>query len=229
MPLTDEQKQAITVLAGADPKEATEALKDGAHPLFQSVFRKGYGTAQGEYEGETGKLTKAQAEAAAAKARAEKAEADLTEARSKTPDVDKLHADYGTKLKEKDDAIAAERTARENERKARIRSDLRAELGVINDSGYADYLASTHIDRLTPKDDGTVELLEAAGSSVPVQVPQGKTPYKVLAEDILKDVAPDKKRSDVDAGGGAQGGSGGGNRSADDFRKATEGTVNYQI
>lgn len=212
MPLTEEQKAAIKTLAAVpseDLEEAASALKDEAQPVFQKVFRKGYGTAQGEYEGENGKLTKAQAEAEAAKTRADKAEADLQEARKEQPDVDKIHTDYRSKLEEKDTELEKERKARKEERRNRIRADLRAELGVINDSDYADYLASKYVDRLKDKEDGAVELLEAPGSSVPVQIPQGQTPYKVLAGEILKGVAPDKKRADVDSGGGAGAGGGG--------------------
>lgn len=214
MPLTDEQTEAIKTLAGADPKDAADALKDGAHPVFQAVFRKGYGTAQGEYEGEDGKLTKAQAEAEAAKTRADKAEADLKEARAKQPDLEaaleKNNQEWQEKIAAKEEALTAEQEARKKERRARMKSDLRAEMGVINDSEFAEYLADKHLDRLKTGDDGNIVLLESPDSTVPVQIPQGQTPYKALAADILKDVAPDKKRSDVDSGGGANGGGGGG-------------------
>lgn len=214
MPLTAEQQEAIKTLSGADPKEAADALKDSAHPVFQAVFRKGYGTAQGEYEGEDGKLTKAQAEAEREKAAREKAEADLAAARKEQPDLDaaleKNNAEWQAKLDAKETALTAEQEARKNERRARMKSDLRAELGVINDSEFAEYLADKHLARLRTKEDGSIDLLEAPDSTVPVQVPQGQTPYKVLAADILKNVAPDKKRSDVDTGGGAGAGGGGG-------------------
>lgn len=233
MPLTDEQKQAIQTLAGADPKEAADALKDGAHPVFQAVFRKGYGTAQGEYEGDDGKLSKAKADAEEATQRAEKAEADLAELRKKQPDLEealeKNNQEWQTKLEKKDEELTTEREARKKERRARRKSDLMAELGAVNDSEYREFLANKYLDRLQDREDGSVVLLEEPGSTVPVQVPQGQTPFKVLASDILKNVAPDRKRSDVDSGGGASSGGGSGGRTQEDFQRATEETVDYTI
>lgn len=230
MPLSDEQKAAIATLgtiAAADLDDATKALKDSAQPVFQAVFRKGHGTAQADYEGENGKLTKALAEAAALKTRAETAEQQLVEVSKKAPDAEKLNKDWQAKLDAKDQELEVERKARKQEREARKLSDLQANLTGL-DPEYARFKASEHADRLHVKDDGTVELREK-DSQVPVQIPHGKTPYQVLAEEIVTKAPAALRVSNADSGGGTSGGGGGGKPSDKDVLKSTDTTVHYAI
>lgn len=227
MPLTAEQKQAIETLKSVTAEDAEEfrtELQAQNNAVVHHIFRRGFAEAEGRY--------KPRAEAAEAKVtevEAAKAEAErkLTEAQSSQPDVEKIHKDWQAKLTAKEQEVEAERNARRAEREARKLSDLRAHLTGL-DPEYAGWKAGEHAKRLHVKDDGTVELREP-GSEVPVNVPAGKTPYQVLAEEILKGAPAALRTSNADTGGGAGAGGGGATKTEDDFRKATEQTVHYAI
>lgn len=218
MPLTEDQKAAVATLATADADAVAEALKNDANPIYNRVFRAGVSTGKESADAKTATL---QEQYDAEKARAEKAEAELREAQAKTPDVEKLNRDWQAKLDATKAEAEAERAARKQEREARKIADLRAHLTGV-DPEYARWKAGEHGARLRTKDDGTVELLEA-GSEVPVQIPQGKTPFEVLAEEIIKATPAGLRVSNVDTGGGARGGGGsGGGNPYDEIRKKAE-------
>ena len=212
MPLTPEQKQAIETLKSVSAEDAEEfrtELQTHNNAVVHHIFRRGFAEAEGRWKprAETAEADKTAAETAKAEA-----ERKLTEAQAGQPDVKKLNEDWQAKydrdLAARDQQLATERTARQQEREARKLSDLRAHLTGL-DPEYARFRAAEAATRLRTKDDGTVELLEA-GSEVPVQIPAGKTPYDVLAEEITKAAPAALRISGADNGGGASGGGGGG-------------------
>lgn len=226
MPLTAEQKQAIETLKSVTAEDAEEfrnELQSANQPIVHHIFRRGFAEAEGRYKPRAETAEAKIAEVETAKAEAER---KLREAEGKQPDVEKIHADWQAKLDAAKAEAETERTARKAEREARKLSDLRAHLTGL-DPEYARWKATEHAGRLRAKDDGTVELLEA-GSEVPVQVPAGKTPYQVLAEEILRTAPAALRTSNADSGGGTGGGGGGGGDklSVDDIaaRKQASGT-----
>lgn len=213
MPLSDEQKAAIQTLKDVSAEDAEEfrtELQGANNTVVHHIFRRGFAEAEGRYKP---RAEEAEAKVTAAEAKAQAAEQKLQEAQGKQPDVEKLNADWQAKyerdLAAKDAELESEKAARKQERESRKLADLRAELGAISDPQYAEYLATKHIGRIRDKDDGTVELLEEGSEVLPVQLPKGKTAYQHLAAEILQRVAPDRKTSEVDGGGGVDRGGGG--------------------
>lgn len=208
MPLTAEQIAAVKLLADADATEVADALKNDANTIYNRVFGAGVKTGK---EAEKASKATLQEQLDAEKTARETAETALQEARNKVPDAEKLNADWQAKydrdVQAAKQATEAERQARQQEREARKLSDLRAHLTGL-DPEYAAWKATEAAKRLRVKDDGAVELLEA-GSEIPVQVPAGKTPYAVLAEEIVRGAPAGLRLSNADSGAGTQGGGGG--------------------
>lgn len=227
MPLTAEQKAAIETLKSVTAEDAEEfrtELQTANNAVVHHIYRRGFTEAEGRWKPRAETAEAKVTEAEAAKTAAER---KLQEAESKQPDVEKIHKDWQAKLDASKAETEAERTARKAEREARKVSDLRASLTGL-DPEYAKWKAGEHAGRLRTKEDGTVELLEA-GSEVPVQVPTGKTPHQVLAEEIIRAAPAALRTSNADTGGGVDGGGGGTKPTPEEVRKATEGTLNYVI
>jgi hypothetical protein len=231
MPLTAEQKAAIETLKGVTAEDAEEfrnELQTANNAVVHHIYRRGFTEAESRWKPRAETAEAKVTEAETAKAEAER---KLQEAEGKQPDVAKIHADwqkkYDADIATRDQQLEGERTARKTEREARKISDLRAHLTGL-DPEYARFKASEAAGRLHVKDDGTVELREP-GSEVPVNVPAGKTPHQVLAEEIVRAAPAALRTSNADTGGGVDGGGGGGKPTPEEVRKATEGTVNYTI
>lgn len=215
MPLNDEQKQALSVLAAADPKDVAEALHADANAHYQHIFRVGYGKAKGEYtnpEG-TGKLDVAEAARAAA-------EAERDEAKQRADALGSKDADFAaererlTKAAQDAKRAADEAKAAAEERikgiyRAAQEKALLAKLAPTIDPLYAENAVvpaareRIRIDGVA--DDGTPQVSYLDADGVPLS-----GGLDALAAQLAANVDPRFKTSHVDAGGGAQPGGGGG-------------------
>lgn len=209
MPLTDEQKTALATLKTADAAEFADALKADAQPLFQRVFKAGFDEAEGRWKTRAKEAEQKLADAETART---EAETRLRDATDKAPDVKAINDEWTAKVAklkaDADAALAAERTARQQERQARIQSDLRASLTGL-DPDYIEVVAAKHAARLRYRDDGALELLEESGQT-PVALAGGKAPIAHLAEEIRQKADAKWHLSNADRGGGVRSGEGGG-------------------
>ena len=212
MPLSDEQKAAIQTLKGIatdDVQEFATELKGANQAAYQGVFRAGFKEAETRWKPRAEQAETKLTEAESAKAEAER---QLQEAQSKQPDVAKLNEQWQAKLdKQKADleaAVTAEKTRAAGEREARKVADLKASLNGL-DPVYVGAVVATEAARIRFKEDGTPELYEA-GSDIPTQLPAGKTPYAVLAEEIRSKADPRWVLAGGDSGSGTESGTRGG-------------------
>ena len=209
MPLTDEQKSALQTLKEADPADFATELKETAQPLYQKLYNAGHSDATKSSKQKQADLEKQLADEQAAKQAAEEQAAEL---REKQPDIAKLNEQWQAKLaaqkKKDDERYEQEKTARQTEREARKKSDLKAALTGL-DPAYIEIAAERHADRIRYGEDGKVQLLEE-NSEVPVQLGDGKTPFVALADEIKGKADPRWHLSNADRGSGTEGGSGAG-------------------
>ena len=210
MPLTDEHKAAIQTLKSIPAEDAEEfagELLKEAQPLSHHISRKGYVDAEGRWKP---KAEAAEAKLSEAEQRADQAEEKLRKGVS-SEDRDALNREWQEKYDRDTTSLAAERDAekqgRVQEREARKLADLKAELTGL-DPEYVAFKAASAVQRLQYKDDNTLELYEP-GTTIPVAVPAGQSPFKVLAEEIRKAAPPVAILSNADSGSGREGGSGG--------------------
>lgn len=217
MSLTEEQKAAVALIASAPAEAVAEALKNEANPIYNRIFGAGVTTGKGQLKNQ---MDAQAAELTVAKQDVERLTGELAEAREAKPDLDKIHQEWQAKLDAAKAETEAERKAREQEREARKMSDLRAHLTGL-DPEYARWKATEYAGRLRTKEDGTIELLERPDGEVPVQLPEGKSPFQVLADEIVKSAPAALRISNADTGGGT-GGGGGGAKTKDPVEAAIE-------
>lgn len=227
MPLTDEQSKALDTLATADAAEFADALKAKAQPLYQHVWKGGFKESEQRWKP---RAEAAESKVAEVEGKVAEAEAKLSEAQSRAPDVKAINDEWQQKLaKAKADAeaqVAAERTARQQERAARTTSDLKAALSGL-DPIYIDAIAATAATRLRHRDDGGLELLEPGGQT-PVALSDGTTPIAHLASELKAAADPRWVLSNADRGAGTTGGGGGGGGGGGDLYSRIRADVQKQ-
>lgn len=212
MPLTAEQTAAIALIAGADAEEVAEALKTDAQPIYQRIFRAGHSTGTEKAKTEKTALeTQLQAE----KDRAAGFETELADLKAKTPDRAAIDAQWQGKL-EKETKKVQEQLDAAQQRIARLTTDTTVEKAenALVAAGFrpkmAKLLAKEHAGRITYGDDGK-PILHEPGTTIPVQIPDGRSAFEVLAETEKKTADPADLASNVDTSGGAtNGGAAGG-------------------
>lgn len=209
MPLTDEQKAALTLLKSADAKEFADALRAEANDHYQAIFRVGFGAAKGEYET---KLQAAQAEAETLRGQVQEKDQALQQVQQ--GDMKALQERITTleQAAQKAKAEAQEaRTAATDTLKRYHRDTFEQQV-------YAELLAA-HAEpryaknavmpefrsRIEADETGAVRFLDDDGT--PVQAASGEL-HKVVAKKILATIPPEFIQSRADKGGGASGGRG---------------------
>jgi hypothetical protein len=223
MPLTDEQKAALTLLASADVEDFAEALQNEANPLYNRVFRAG--VSRGKES--VGAVAKERDEF---KARAEEVEQQLADLQAKTPDRAEIDKAWQAKLDKEREKLAAE-VESERAKVARLTTDTVVEktenalLAAGIKPSVAKLFARDRAQRIRFDEGGAPVLYDG---EIPVQVPSGKTPFQVLAEQEVAAAEPEFLASRVDVGAGSTNGAGGGRpRTDEDHRKAVEATADY--
>lgn len=206
----------MKAVLGHPANKVVEWLKANGKAIYQPIFNDGHGVATGNLQP---KLDTA--EAAKTKAEEQKAAADkaLEDYKASNPSTAQLHADYGAKLKEKDDEIARMKTEQaEGSRKSKIEdavSKLKVKLNaVVIDESLAEAKADnpTVRGRIQVDDTGNLRILQA-NSTVPF-AGDVDAQIQALADEIKGSLKPVLLRSGVDAGTGkdtATGGTGTGN------------------
>lgn len=215
MPLTDEQKAAVATLSSADAEEVAEALKNEANPVYNRVFGAGVTTGKQQVQG---KLDSSTAELTTAKEEADRLRGELEELKAKTPDVATAvsqEAEKWQKRLEKDVAAVTEKLTAAEAKVARLTTDTVAEkvanalLAKQLDPEYVRDVAPARAGRIKFDENGNPVLYDST-TDTPVQIPDGKSPFEVLAEQVFEKAPAGVKLSGVDAGGGAAPGGGAG-------------------
>lgn len=200
---TDDAKAAIVA-----------AVKAKAKPLWQEAFNEGHGVATAQLQP---KLTTAEQAKAAAEQSKKEAETELSKLREQQPTTAQLHEDYGKKLQDKDAEIAQLKeqhtTEKRDGRKNTALTLLRAELAAHVHEDYAEVLVQKpNVRERFQFDDGeNLRIMQATGN-VPYAGDE-EAQIKAIAEELVKDVNPLFKRTDVQGGSGrgsAAGDGGGG-------------------
>lgn len=210
MPLTAEQTAAITTIAGADADEVAEALKSSAQPIYQKIFRGGHSTATNAAKAEKQTLEQ---QLATEKERATTLQTELEELKAKAPDRAAIDQQWQTKLTAREKELQAQIDAA-NGKVAKLTTETTAEKieNALVSAGLrpriAKLLAKEHAGRIEYDDTGK-PVLHEPGTKIPVQIPDGKTAFDVLAEAEKKSADPADLASNVDTGGGTSGGGGG--------------------
>lgn len=217
MALTQEQKDALAVvkaIAAEDVEEAAGEIK-GA-PVYQHVFRGGFGEAEKRWRT---RAEQADEKVRSAEERTRQAEERLTELMATTPDVQKLNEEWTQKLQRaKDEHAKALETAKAETEKARSahrRALLELELLAQGlDPLYVETAIAKYESRIRTREDGTHELIEAGGET-PVVLSTDETPFRRLAREIADAADPRWKISTQAGGGGDKGTNGGGSGAGD--------------
>lgn len=226
MPLTEEQKAALKVIAtvsSTDIDEAADALKNDAHPVYQRVFNAGHSTAQSAAKTEKATLEQ---QIATAKEEAATLQTQLDELKDKVPDRAQIDAQWQQKLDREKKALQDQIDAA-NSKVARLTTDTTVEkaenalLAAGIRPRLAKLLAKDAASRIKYGEDGSPALYEA-GSEIPIQVPAGKTAFQVLAEQEKAAADPADLVSQADSGGGAGAGGGGGSNKWQQRREALQ-------
>lgn len=226
MPLTEEQKAALKVIATVDAgdiDEAAESLKTEAHPVYQRVFNAGHSTAKSKADGDKQTF---ETELTEAKEEAERLKTELDELKEKTPDRAAIDAQWQQKL-DREKAKIQEQLDAATQKVGRLTTDTTVEksenalLGAGIRPRMAKLLAKEAAGRISYDEQGNAVLKEA-GSDIPVQVPTGKSAFQVLAEQEKAAADPADLVSKADSGGGTDGGGNGGDSKWDQRRKALE-------
>lgn len=193
--LTDLSKQE-----GKVELDATEALHQAAQPIYQAVYDRGHGQA-------TKDLNQKVADAETAKTKAETDLAAANELFKGKPDVEALRAQHRTDLERVQNQAKTREEALQKrlqeERSGRALSDFRGHLkGKVVDD-YAVVLAERPDlkSRIRHKEDGKVYVVQA-GTEVEVQVPAGKDPLQLLAEEVIQSAPSTLRLSGADGGSG---------------------------
>lgn len=206
MPLTDEQKQALETLKGADVKDVAEAMKTTANEHYQGIFRIGFGAGKGEQDK---KIEQLETDLEAEKAKITAKDAELTKLREKTPDAEEIRKDYEAKLtaKEEEKKKAIEEAEAKVSEVHGSRFDAELSAALVSAGIEPDYakevLVPKYRGRRKVEKDGTVKFYDDDGST-PLAANNGELP-KVAAEKIKAGVDPKWIVSNADKGAGSAG------------------------
>jgi hypothetical protein len=219
MSITDELIEQIK--EEASPEELADALREGAHDYFQTIFQRGFSTAHSEaqekIEAKDAKITELGEEIA------EKEEA-LSEGKGSDERVEELREEK-RQLEESNQRLKAEaEEARQSATQAAkgyraksLQEEIVSNLVEKNvDPEYARQVKAPQIrERIdvqtSEREDGSVSydarFMDAEGAA-PLQAQNGSL-AEVAAESVRSEIDDKWKRSAADGGGGAQGGSSG--------------------
>lgn len=216
MPLTEEQKAALAVIAtvdGADIEEAAEELKNRAHPVYQRVFNAGHATARNKADGDRQTI---ESQLQEAKDEAERLRGELDELKASQPDRAAIDAQWQKRLDAEVKKVSDQLEAA-SAKVARLTTDTTAEKveNALLKAGFrpkmAKLMASANAARISYDDEGR-PVLNDPDTGTPIQVPSGKTAFEHLAETEKSAADPADLVSRADSGAGvSSGGSGGGN------------------
>ena len=223
MPLTPEQSAALTAAAealqGAEAKDVADALKASLPDAYQTAFRVGYGTAKGELQP---KVDAAEAAKTTAETERDDAQAQATTLAGKDTDFAAEKARLEKAAQDAKTAATEAKTAADERIKGFYRTmqdkALLAKLAPIIDPLYAENAVipsardRIRVDGIGEDGELSVSYLDADG----VPLSGG---LDALAAQLAANVDARFKTSKVDAGGGAQNGSGGGSGLATDVKR----------
>lgn len=211
MPLTDEQKAALQLLAAVPADDLADALHETIPAAHQEVFDRGYKKRDATAGTEIRKIEKTLA--------AEQAERAKLEERLKESDPEKIHAKYRDEIAslttQHEAALKAEREARIGEKRGGDLSGLRARLaGKLKPMALKAVLNDPEVQsRLQYGEDGSRRVLQL-GKDIDYAPPAGTDALDLLATALIDRVRsedPSEVLSAADGGAGAgNGGSGGG-------------------
>lgn len=199
----------LTELVAQDGKaelEAVDALHQVSQSDYQAIYDRGHGQATKDLNT---KVTTAEAAHRAAQEKLTETETALADARKgKGGDVEQLREQHKIDIQREKDAAKAKETALteqlKNERTSRSTSDLKAMLaGKVIDDYAAVVIERPDIrGRIRHREDGSVFVVQA-GTEVELQVPAGKTPLSLLAEELIGSTPATLRLSGADGGSGA--------------------------
>jgi len=198
--------EAIAFLATADRAEVQAAIEKDLPGLYQQVFQKAHDVGYGKKAGE---LTKAEAKIAELGNQITGLETKVAELGTKSPDIAKLHEQYGQQIREltaaKDAEVSTARGELNNMQYSaglnRIRNKL---VGLGLDPDYAEAQLERPTIRSRIKNDGGGKLsILQAGKDIPIAGESIEQVEAAFAKELF-DASPAKFRvSGADSGAGA--------------------------
>lgn len=195
----------------ADTNALVEAIKKKAKTIYQPIFNDGHAAATATH---TEKQTKLQEQLDTAKADLKVAKDDLKKLQETQPDVAELHKEYGKKIQGLEANIEDLKTQqvaeRRSVRKEKVIAKVRDELSKVVLPEYAQALTDTDTFKARVDfDDKDLPRLMQADLKLPFAGGEDDQ-VKAVVEELAKNVPAKLRRSDVDAGTGRPGSTGGG-------------------
>jgi hypothetical protein len=211
MPLTDEQKAALKVLADVDTDELTTAIHQEMPEVHTAIFNQGHQKATKEKGKDVRavekKLEEAQAELTKRDERIQAMEATA-------PDATKIRDQYQGQLRE---AEAKHKAALDALNQEADQIALKGAKAVLR-ARFAKSLLPDAVDAMMAKleaegrvrvgEGRTIEVLQT-GKDIPIMAPEGKDPLDILAEERIAAAPALWRQGGTEAGGGQQGGGAG--------------------
>ena len=200
-----ELEELIKAVAAVEPEAFKKALHEGAQKHYQMIFSDGHKSGKGQTMEKVEQLEaqiqdlNGKLEHGANELKAK--EAEISELAGKSPDIEKIKADYEQKLIEKDEQYAGklkeadakhqelQRTILEKQ-KGRIQQQLVNQLqGEHHVDSWAAQRAvdSSILDRITVNDDDTFKVYQP-DKSTPYVPAEGQSPLSLLAQEIVESI-----------------------------------------
>lgn len=224
----DELIAGITEHADDDEKakELADAIRAKAKPVAQVLLNAGAAMQKTEGRKDTKKVEQERDEAIRER---DELRTEFDEFKAKTPNAkeieDRVTARYEPKLKALKDQVAERDTALKSTiQRGGLTKFSRELIKLGADPEYAQVVAAEkHRDRLAPKDDGSLGVLQI-GSTLEYDGVDEDEKISALARDAIKTVPPKFINTNADSGGGVRNGSGGGTalKTVDQIRKEKE-------
>lgn len=220
-----ELEELLKKLAEHPADAVAEKMQNLVSPVWQKVFNKGHSVAtekakqkETELEGKVNEIS----------AKLKEAETQAEELRSKAPDLAKLQADYANKVRALEEKHREDLSVRDNAlikaKRDAVLTDLRRNLSTKLEQDYVltRLERSDMAKRIKVDADGKVEFLQEDGVT-PIIGSKDKDELSILAEEIITKAPNTMKLSNMDRGGNASNGDGGGSgKTKDKYDKIRE-------
>lgn len=216
-----ELSEIIEAVSKTDAEEFKKALHEGAQKHYQMIFSDGHKSGKGQTMEKVDEMQKqiddlnAQIESKAGELTAK--DAEITKLSEKSPDLEKIKADYEEKLIAKDRQYAEKLKAAEDKHKELQQTIVEKQKGRVRQQ-IINELQGQHVDTWAANraiDDAVMRRIEIGNDdSVKVYQPDGSTPYvpaegqtaiSLLVQEVVETIPKELIRPPKNNGSGYQG------------------------
>lgn len=190
--------EKIEALQDHDPEEVADALDNGYHPVWQTIFDGGRDNGKKEIGR---KHKNAQDRIETLETKVEQKENELETLREEQPDLDEAYDQWEENelqpVKEKLSGLQERvRSQAKKEARQRVQSHVEQEVG---DDFLADTVTAKHRDRIKVNEDGEAQFMRPDGNN-PYATRSDQDPAKLMAQDIVEQI-PEPYRNQNEQGG----------------------------